>query len=201
MNNMNKKNSLSKKFWIVVLIFCFFFLLFVIFGFTSFFTKNKKVITEDENGGDVVLNYSSDFAGLKLSNLTPVSDNIAMKDNEEGKYFDFSVDISLDNAPTIEYEIAVMKEKEFSTILDDDIRIYLEKERSGTYESVFEAKKYVPIKEKTDFSSPVGSMVLFHMSNTRNSTDRYRLRIWLSSESLVSNGNYGVKVLINGVSE
>lgn len=198
---MNKKNVLSKKFWVAVCFFCIVLTIFVAIGFSKFFQNNKKVIHEEENGGDIVLNYVSDFAGMKLIDAVSVSDSVAMKSLEEGQYFDFSIDTELDSATSIDYEIAVLKDSTFSTLADDDIRIYLEQEQSGTYETVFDVKKYVPLKRKTEYGSPVGSMVLFHTKKTRNSTDRYRLRVWLSNESLISSGNYRVDVLVNGLSK
>ena len=198
---MNKKNVLSKRFWVVVSVLCIILIILVVLGFSAFFHRNKKVIREEENGGDIVLNYASSFAGIKLENALPVSDSVAMKGLEEGSYLDFSIDTSLDSATSIDYEIAIVKDSSFSTIPDEEIRVYLEQEQSGSYESVFDAKKFVPLKRETEYGSPVGSMVLFHLKKTRNSTDRYRLRIWLSSESLLPAGNYRVDVLVNGLSK
>ena len=198
---MDKKNKMSKKFLILLFVFCFVLIILVAVGFGVFSGRKKDVMYEEENGGDVVLNYTSNIPGLKLTNMSPVVDNIAMKNVDSLEYFDFSVDVSLDNATSIDYELAVLKDEKFSTISDDDIRIYLEQEQSGSYVGVFGPEKYSALKEKTELSSPAKSMVLFQTKKTKSLTDHYRLRIWLSNESLIPNGNYAVEVLINGKSK
>ena len=193
-----QKKELSKTFWYVLLAICLVLIILVAIGFGVFAGREETIVEEKENGGNITLNYSSNLLGLKLVDATRTTDSVGMKNLEEGEYFDFSVDVALDNAPFIVYEVAVLKDTKNSTIADDDIRIYLEKEKSGTYTSVFEANRYVPIEEESELGSPVGSMILTNVKKTKTSVDNYRLRMWLSDKALSDKGNYSVQVIVNG---
>ncbi len=196
---MKEKRELSKKFWWSVLVICTIFIILICVGFAVFANSKRPVIENEENGGNIVLNYAGEDTVLKLDKVVPTADSVGMKDNES--YFDFSVDVSLDNATFVDYEISVMKNKKNSTIDDDDIRIYLEYEDSGSYVSVFEPQKFTPVKKTTKRGSPSGSMVLYHIKRTKSLTDRYRLRMWLSDKSVVTTGTYELEIYVNGVSE
>ena len=136
--------------------------------------------------------------GLNLKNLTPVTDSVAMKDLTDQYYFDFFIDVDLKNATYIEYEISVIKNDKECSITNDDIRIYLEKEQSGTYTKVFGPSKFIPLKEDTKLGSLKNSMVLVKNKALKSSKDNYRLRMWLSDQSLLQSGNYSIDVVVNG---
>ena len=74
----------------------------------------------------------------------------------------------------------------------------MEQEVNGTYESVFEPSEYIPLKKKSSFNSPIGSMVLYKGKSKKNSTTRYRLRMWCSNDQMVSLGDYGIEISVNG---
>ena len=194
---MSQKKELSSKFWIIILVTCSLFVILIALGFASFGNEKKPVVENKENGGNVYLNYVGDVAGLKVKDLSPLADSVGIKKDKEGQYFDFSVDVSLDNAAFIDYEISVVKDEKFSTISDDDIKIYLEKENSGIYEEVFGPEKFTPLSKTSKVGTPVGSMGLYKNRSTRVSTDRYRLRIWMSDKSATAKGNYGVDIFVN----
>ena len=194
---MKEKRELSKKFWYTTLGVSVVLLILIVAGFAYFIGSKRPVIEENENGGNIVLNYTNDITGLKLKDIIPVADDVGKKSSEEGEYFDFSVDVSLDNATYIDYEISIVKDEKFSTIPDDDIRIYLEQEDSGSYIEVLEPTKFTPLKKKSKIGTPAGSMVLFQTKKTKSLTDRYRLRMWVSDKSLITKGNYGVEVFVN----
>ena len=180
----NKKSGeLSRNFWIVLMSVCLVLVIFVGVIFFLFANREEEVIEKKLNGGNILLNYTNDITGLSISKATPVTDAIGMKNDKEGQYFDFSIDIEKNQAKTIDYEIAVIKNETASTISDDDIRIYLEKEDSGTYSKVFGPSPYKPLEKD---------------STTRSLKENYRLRMWLSNKSLLKNGNYSVEVVVNG---
>jgi hypothetical protein len=198
---MEKKRELTKNFWITWILIFLFLIIASAVGFGLFSYREEEVIVNDENGGDVVLNYSSDFPGIIIKNAVPTTDAVGMKKMEDGDYFDFSVETILDNARSVEYELSLVKDKKLSNIPDDDIRIYLEKENSGTYSAVFEPKGFTPLKKDSKYGSKTGDMVLTKEKKTRKSTDLYRLRIWLRDQSTVVNGNYSVEVVVSGISK
>ncbi len=195
----NKKSGeLSRNFWIVLMSVCLVLVIFVGVIFFLFANREEEVIEKKLNGGNILLNYTNDITGLSISKATPVTDAIGMKNDKEGQYFDFSIDIEKNEAKTIDYEIAVIKNETASTISDDDIRIYLEKEDSGTYTKVFGPAPYEPLEKDTKLGSPDGSMVVIKDSTTKSLKENYRLRMWLSNKSLLKNGNYSVEVVVNG---
>ena len=195
----NKEESkLSKKFWIILLVVNILIIIPIIVGFVLFANREEKVIVEKETGGNLVLNYTGKDTTFVLDELKPTTDSVALKELVDGNYFDFSVDVGLDNAPSIEYEIAVIKDKKYSTISDDDIKIYLEQEKSGTYTKVFGPSKYEPLKKDTELGSIEGSMLLTKVKRIKNTTDNYRLKVWLSDKSVSQNGKYSLEIIING---
>ena len=133
----DKKEKLSKQFWLQFIKICSFMIVFLIAGFVIFNHRKPDVIEENKEGGYVTLNYTSEVNALMITNAQPTIDSVGMKTINPGQYFDFSVDVNLDGAPKVEYEISVIKDEKESTIPDEDIRIYLEKEESGTYTQLF----------------------------------------------------------------
>jgi len=198
---MEKKRELSKNFWIIWIAIILFLIIAVAVGFALFANRKNEVIIQEENGGNVVLNYSSNFPGIKIINAVPTTDAVGMKNSDEGEYFDFSVESSLDNARSVEYEISLVKDKKFSTIPDEDIHIYLEKENSGTYAALFEPTVFTPLKKDNKYGTKAGDMVLTKEKKSKSSVDLYRLRIWLRDQSTVVNGNYSVEVVVSGISK
>ena len=193
---MKKKKDLSKKFWFVIITISSILIVLIAIGFAVFKMTKRTVIEKNETGGKVLLNYTNNITGLKIVDMVPVSDTIGKKNSKAGEYYDFSVDVTLDNATYIEYELAVTKDKKFSTVSDEDIRIYLEQEKSGTYTEVLEPSAFIPLKEVTDIGTQKGDMVLYRTKRTKNGTDRYRLRMWVSDKSLIEKGNYNLEVTV-----
>ena len=193
--------NLSKNFWIAVIAICSCLIIVITIGFISFHNRKPEIVEEEANGGYVTLNYTSEVNALTILKAEPMSDANGMKNLKEGQYFDFSVDVNVDGAPKVEYEISVIKDKKASTISDDDIRIYLEKEDSGTYTKVFGPEKFTPAKNYSSLGSEIGSMVLFGNIRTKSCVDNYRLRIWLSDKAEVKEGSYSVEVDIHAVAK
>lgn len=193
---MDSKNS-NKSFAIVLTIIILLLIGIIIAGIIIFNTSAKKIIEEEENGADIILNYSSNDSGLQINNAKPKKDADGIVN---GEYFDFSIETLLDNAEKIEYEISVVKDEINSTISDEDIRIYLEKEKEGTYTMVFGPEKFTPLKKDSKFGSKKGSMPLIEVKKNNSTTDNYRLKMWLS-EKATTNGTYAVEVEVNAIAK
>lgn len=196
-----KDEEFSKKFWYFLLAIFVIFIIFVSIGFVFFANREEKVIEKNETGGNVTLNYTNNITGLSLKKIIPTTDAVAMKDLTDDNYFDFFIDVDLKNANYIEYEISAIKRKNECTITNDDIRIYLEKEKSGTYTMVFGPSKYVPITKESKLGSEKGSMILIQSKAVKSTKDNYRLRMWLSDTSLIPMGDYAVDVVVNGIAK
>lgn len=197
---MNSKDS-RRAFIILMISVSSLLIGLIAIGFVVFSLKDKDVIEEEENGADIILNYSSNVSGLQLRGLTPKKDSDGIIELKEDEYFDFSVETLLDNASNVEYEISVVKDVINSNIPDTDIKIYLEKEKDGTYTNVFGPLKFTPLKKESLLGSKKGSMPLVSVKKTNSNTDNYRLRMWLSDKSELTTGSYSIDVEVNGIAK
>ena len=193
-----KMNELSRKFTFLIIFIFFVMIIFVGIGFGVFAAYPGEVTYQEENGGNIVINYSADFAGLRIKEATPITDALALKIEDSDSFFDFSVDVLLDKAKEINYEIAAIKNTAFSTISDDDIRICLEQEDSGEYKTVSDPSSFIPLKTESKLGTKPGNMVLSTVKKTSSGSDHYRLRMWLSDKSLLSSGSYEIEIVVNG---
>ena len=173
----------------------------IVAGYIAFSLREQEVVEEEENGADIVLNYSTNYSGLEIKSATKMKDDDGIINLKEGEYFDFSVEVLLDNAASVEYEVSIEKDEANSTIPDSDIRIYLEKEKEGTYTKVFGPEKFTPLKKTSKHGSKKGSMPLVEVKKTNSNTDNYRLRMWLSDKSKLTTGTYSVNVEVNGIAK
>ena len=197
---MDSKNS-NSAFLILMMSVVILLMGLIVAGFVAFSLKDDDVIEEEENGADIILNYTSNDSGLSIKSTSKVKDADGMVNLKDGEYFDFSVEVLLDNASNVEYEISVEPEEINSTIPNGDIRIYLEKEKEGTYTKVFGPDKFTPLKKDSKLGSKKGSMPLIEVKKTNSNTDNYRLRMWLSDKSNLSEGTYSVEVEVHGMAK
>ncbi len=189
-----EKESMSKKFKILILVLFIIFVIITIIGFVVFSKNREKVVTEDKKGGNVTLNYSSDVNFLNITNASSVTDAVAVTSNSDGSYFDFSVDTEIKDAKEVVYELSVKKIS--GNVNFNDIKIYLEKEDRGTYNSILEPTIFKGQKKKTDIGTEKGNMVLVKQKRTKSTIDNYRIRTWVSETSLVTSANYKLEINI-----
>lgn len=189
-----EKEKVSKKGFIIIIVLFVVFTIFTIVGFILFSNRKEEVVNEDKDGGNVVLNYSSDASFLNVQNAVPTTDAVGMASNVDGSYFDFSVDTDMDDANNITYELSIKKTS--GTINDNDIIVYLEEEDSGTYNSVLKPTPYKVLKKKSDIGTAAGSMILIKKKMGKSATDNYRIRTWVSESSLLTVANYQLEINI-----
>ena len=109
----------------------------------SLFLKSpKKEVIKKLDGGDISLTYTDETNGISINDLKPISDAAGMKLDSADMFFDFSVSTDLMEANTMEYEISIKKDNNYSTVLDDNIRVYLEEQKGVNYVNVFGPKTY-----------------------------------------------------------
>lgn len=191
-------NKLSKTFWILTLILCILCIVGISIGFYFYKQETNKVVVKDKLGGDVYLKYVGNTNGLTLLNASPMSDQLGALQDGDNKYFDFSVEVDLDEADFVEYEIAIVKDKSFSNIPDNEVKFYLEEENSGSFSKVFGPSEFKPLEKKTELGTDKGDMVLYTVKKADSGTINYRLRMWMAETSTMPVGNYSVEVSING---
>lgn len=197
---MKEKKGKSKSFIIIIISICL--VLGMVLGVSIYFFMNKEpeVIDENLDGGDLSLTYADDSNIFSITKAIPMTNELGMKMSNDDQYFDFTIDASFDSAEEIDYEIYIEKVGTTSTISDKDIRIYLEKQNSGTYEKVLDPKEFTPLKKKSSLGSPKGSMVLYSGSTTVDVAENYRLRMWLSDKAIetANSKDYTIKVNVTG---
>lgn len=195
---MESKKGISKKVLWSILIISFLVILIVLLAFGIFFKKQNNTTIKENNPGIITMNYV-DSNVFEISNLVPVTDAVGKKNNEAGQYFDFSVNTKVEDADEIEYEVAVSINKSDTSVDKDNLKIYLEKEESGSYSRVLGPSIFKAITSKSKYGSPVGSMILYKNKVKNNTTDNYRLRVWLDSLSVDPSGSVSLTVDVYGV--
>ena len=196
---MENKRGLSKVV-IVSVIFIISSVSLLIIG--AFYLQNSKpqvIEQETFDGGSVILTYADDENLFVIENGVPTTDLVGMTYDSADKYFDFTVKTIVDEADFIEYKIVLIKKEAISTALDDNVKVYLEKEDRGTYTKVSEPLVFE--SNINDKSLGESAMSIFKIKKNSSGNDNYRLRMWISDEAIVSPEqiqNYGVKIAIVG---
>lgn len=198
-----KKDSVeksSKKIWIIIGIISLLMIIIIVVSCVLFNNKPKEVKYNTETGGSVLLSYTDSSNILSIKNAKPMTDEVAIADLKGDNYFEFSVETEIENANNVSYEIAIDKIDKDCTIPDDDIKIYLEKEDSGTYVPVSEPQSFIEIGKKDSFGVKKDEMVLNKVTNKSDKTENYRLKLWLSNNALKNNNvkDYSVKIKLYG---
>ena len=204
MNSSQKDENNSSKFiFISVILVTILVILVLCLSFMAFkkaTSDNGKDNSSSDNGkinSKISMTYTENMNGISIQDALPTSDEVGKKLNGKGEYFDFTIKSSILNS-SITYEIAAIKDKS-STISDDSIKLYLEKQNSGTYEQVMEPTVFNAITEKSEIGSPKGSMILYKLNRKKSGTDNYRLRMWIKEDAVVEmDKSYTIKVNVYG---
>lgn len=205
-STQDNKNNSSKFIFISVILVAILVILVLCLSFTAF-KKAISAVGDDRNNQNsgandginsrISMTYTEDMNGISIQDALPITDEVGKRLSSNGEYFDFTIRSNILNN-SITYEIAAIKDND-STISDDDIKLYLEKQNSGTYESVMEPTVFTPITKKTKIGSPTGSMVLYKVTKTKSGTDNYRLRMWIREDASVELDKvYTVKINVYG---
>ena len=196
---MENKKNVSKVvifsvIGIVILILCI-----IAISFSVFYNAPMKVKKENFDGGDISLTYADEVNSFSITNGVPTSDLVGVKLDSADKYFDFTVNTKFDEANEISYEIIIIKDEKKSTTLDNNIKLYLEKQENGVYTDVFGPSVFDDNVVDDDFGKY--AMSVYEEKTTTNRTDNYRLRMWISDKAVFSPEeiqNYTVKIAIKG---
>lgn len=176
---------------ILILVICVF----------MFLKSPKEVVTKKLDGGNISLTYTDEFNGITVRKCVPLSDARGIKLDSADLFFDFSVTSELKAADGLEYEISVKKDTALSTSLDENIKVYLEQEKDNGYVGVFGPEIYTEATSKSKLGTDVGYMPIYKVKKTSNSTDKYRLRVWLHDKAVFDKKaiqNITMKVYVNG---
>lgn len=194
----NENKEYSKKIIISLILVIILVLLVICLSFSAYIKMEQNKQSKDDVKANVSMTYTESTNGISIENAAPTSDEVGKKLNGKNEYFDFTVSTKNPKKTKVVYEIAAVKDKN-STISDNDIRIYLEKQVSGTYEEIVNPTPFKAIIKDSEIGSPKGSMILKKVKTKVSSNDNYRLRMWLSDKANIQDvKTYAVKINVYG---
>lgn len=193
----NKENS-SKVILMSIIAITILVISVIGVSFATFIRVQKGMKSNTISTGNISMNYTEDTNGISIQDALPTSDAIGKTLKGKGEYFDFTINSSIIGDVSINYEIAAIKDVN-STIADNAVKLYLEQQKSGSYEQVMAPTIFTPITSQSQVGSPAGSMVLKSVVKKSSSVDNYRLRMWLDENAVVDAGKYySVKINVYG---
>ena len=197
----NKKEKVSKKLavWLVVASFIVIIIIALAFVIFNKIEDNKKNSYLDS--GSVVMTYSENSNIFFIDNMVPLVDDIAKVSNIDGLYYDFTINVDIGDSKAIDYEIALLIDNEFTTSLPETVKMYLEKQESGTYISVGEPITFDQLNDYSSYGAAVGSKIIAKVSSEESVSHNYRLRMWLADGTVVSPDimqSFGVSINVYG---
>ena len=199
---MENKKGISRK--IIIISFCIVILILGIIGGAFYIQKSQPVdvIEETLPGGSVSLTYTDEENLFVIEKAIPTSDVVGTASDAAELYFDFTVTTDMDEASLIKYSVLLVKDESVSTAINENIKVYLEKQVDGTYKKVGDPKLF----ENNYKDEQIGNTIMkIHEQKKRESgSDNYRLRIWLSDTAVLDskdNQTFVVKIAVFGTAE
>lgn len=199
---MENKKGISKGILITCLIIVLLVVAIVVGAFYIHNNQDVDIIEENLTGGSVSLTYSDDENLFVIENAIPTSDVVGTKLDSAELFFDFTVKTEIEDADYVEYEIILVKDEATSTALNENIKVYLEKEKSGTYSKVVAPTVF----DSNTIDAELGDdlMSVYKQKKTSSGSDNYRLRLWVSDTAVFNIGdiqNFGVKIALKGIAK
>ena len=199
---MDNKKGISKRILITCLIIVLLVICIVIGAFYIHNNQPVDVIEEDLVGGNVSLTYSDEENLFVIENAIPTSDMVGTKLDSAELFFDFTVKTEIEDANYVEYEIILVKDEVNSSALNDNIKVYLEKEKRGSYSKVVEPTVFK--SNLTDKELGDDLMSVYKQKKTSSGSDNYRLRMWVADTAVFNAGetqNFGIKIALKGIAK
>jgi len=170
--------------------------------FAAFRFVKQGTVENTLETGTVMLTYTEGKTGIILEDALPINDETGKMLTGENNVFDFTVTATLGKATTIGYEVTAVKIPitDMEPLLDNEVKLYLERaiDPGNTYTSILEPTNFIPIDNRTEIGSPVGSMILDQGNFTEEGTTihNYRLRMWVDENTEITEvqKKYGIKI-------
>ena len=187
---MANKKEISFKVW--MLLIAVFLSVGAVIGLSSylFYCEPKNIEYDEVSGGEISMTYTDDKNIFAITNGIKMSDADGMIQDASDKFFDFSINTDI--------SIILVKDEELSTALDENVKIYLEKEVSGSYSEVTGPIVFSSNMKDSEYKN---AMTIYKGTNKNNKTENFRLRMWISDTAEVTPEqiqNYSVKIMVDG---
>lgn len=195
---MSNKKGISFKVW--MLLIAVFLSVGAVIGVSAylFYGDEKNIEYDEVSGGEISMTYTDDQNIFSIINGVKMSDAEGIAQDASDKYFDFAINTDISNANNLEYSIILVKDETLSTALDENVKIYLEKEVSGSYSEVYGPVVFSSNMKDSEYEN---AMTIYKGSNKNNKTENFRLRMWISSDANITPEqiqNYSVKIMVDG---
>ena len=193
--------SVSNKLIILLIVISVLVLAVDGLAFALFINKENNKSDEFFDSGSVVMSYAENSDIFFINNMLPIASDIGRVNNNVGQYYDFTVKVNVGDSKSVDYEIALEIDDEFTTALPENILVYLEKQESGTYIPVSEPITFDKIDIKSTCNAPDAAKIIAKVSSKKNISHNYRLRMWLADGTVVTPEflqSFGIEINVYG---
>lgn len=201
-NETQEKKNTSKQILLSVLGVAILIVAVVGISFAAFTYSKAGETTNTITTGTVTMAFTEAENGIKIENAIPMTADQGIALTGTGNTFDFTVAATITGTTNIDYEVVAVKDPT-STVLDKDIRLYLESSTdNSTYTQAFAPAPFVGSAAVSTVGAPAGTMQLAQGTFTNDGatttqTVYYRLRMWVDSAYVVDGTKRTYKVTVN----
>lgn len=190
---------------ILILIVAVVGITYAVFTYTGVGTKENKIST-----GELSFSYYEATNGISIVNAEPIDDSLgkvlAQRDEDSGVqngYFDFTISNNLSGEGAIHYEVYGVRDTSSENVLDSKyVKVYLT--NADTEDAVVGYEGIVPTfaSLSASESDPNGKR-LYYGTFHSNGVEKFRLRIWVSSDYTVHDisKSFAMKVNVKATAE
>lgn len=198
---MNNNRNVSKKLIILLVIISILVIAIDGVAFALFINKENNKSEEFFDSGSVVMTYAENSDIFFINNMLPLASDVARINSDVGQYYDFTVKVNVGDSKSVDYEIALEIDDEFTTALPQNVFVYLEKQESGTYIPVIEPTAFDKLDLKSSCNAPDTAKIIAKVSSEKTISHNYRLRMWLADGTVVSPEflqSFGIEINVYG---
>ncbi len=181
---MNENNS-SKQVLISILGVAILIVAVVGISFAAFSYSKTGTVTNTITTGTITMSYTEPTNGINLTDALPITDTAGKALSGDNNTFDFTVAATISGEATINYAITAVK-GDGCTVADAGVKVYLTSVAGGNSETeVLAPTKVSALTSTTDGNAagaPSGQLILKTGTYNANSTDSYRLRMWVADD-------------------
>ena len=147
--------------------------------------------------GTITMSYSENTNGINLTDAYPMADGIGKTLSQQNQYFDFTISATLGDT-IINYAVTATKESD-STLPDNAVKVYLTDINGGADKEILATTKIsdLDITRSHVSGAPDGQFLLYSNSFSKNTSNNYRLRMWVASDYVLPLESQTYKLRVN----
>lgn len=198
---MSSKKGVSKKLIIGLIVASILVVSVISVTLVLFINREKNKDVERFDSGLIKMTYAENSNIFFLDKLVPTSDAVGKLSNDASQYYDFTINVDLRDSASVSYELALKIDEEFTSALPNTMRVYLERQESGSYVPVLEPTSFSELNSKSQYGASNDEVIIASVSSKENISHNYRLRMWLAEDTLVDpevTQSFGVEINVYG---